>query len=339
MTTFTVVIATKNRADLLPRAVRSVLEQSMADLEVIVSDDGSTDDTRAVVEGIDDDRLRYVSGDSGGPSAARNRGAAHAVGDFIAFLDDDDEASPGWLEAFLAPLAAENCAAVCCGAEKLLPDGSRTVELPRDLGPAFGDRTGLFLCGTFVLRRSAFDELGGYTESLRWSEQTDLALRLCTRADELGWDIVCVQAPLITYHQALPLERSSKVPRRWPGPRTTSCANTRTSCRVTPSGVPTTCPWRPWPKRGSVSSPMLDATSGVRGAPARPIPRTWLGCWPARRRPSPGACGRDEPPALGPGNARATCTSSRTGHRCVHAASRVRCWPRTRTTRPWDAAG
>jgi glycosyltransferase involved in cell wall biosynthesis len=213
MTTFTVVIATRNRADLLPRAVRSVLEQSMADLEVIVSDDGSTDDTRAVVEGIDDDRLRYVSGDSGGPSAARNRGAAHAVGDFIAFLDDDDEASPGWLEAFLAPLAAERCAAVCCGAEKLLPDGSRTVELPRDLGPAFGDRTGLFLCGTFALRRSAFDELGGYTESLRWSEQTDLALRLCTRADELGWDIACVQAPLITYHQALPLERSSKVPR------------------------------------------------------------------------------------------------------------------------------
>lgn len=213
MTTFSVVIATRNRADLLPRAVRSVLEQSMADLEVIVSDDGSTDDTRAVVDAIDDDRLRYVSRDSAGPSAARNLGAAHAVGDYIAFLDDDDEASPSWLEAFLAPLASKTCAAVSCGAEKLLPDGSRTIELPRDLGPAFGNRTGLFLCGTFALRRSAFDELGGYAESLRWSEQTDLALRLCTRADELGWDIACVQAPLITYHQALPLERSSKVPR------------------------------------------------------------------------------------------------------------------------------
>lgn len=87
-----IIIPTYNRAHLLKRAVGSILNQTYRDFELIIVDDGSTDNTAEVVKSFDDSRLRYIAlEENRGASAARNAGIAQAKGDFIAFQDSDDE--------------------------------------------------------------------------------------------------------------------------------------------------------------------------------------------------------------------------------------------------------
>src|SRR5262245_47409787 len=88
-----VLVPTYNRSKLVRRAVESALAQSYRRLEVLVVDDGSSDDTRQVIEGMDP-RVRYIRQANAGVSAARNRGIAEARGEFVAFLDSDDEWLP-----------------------------------------------------------------------------------------------------------------------------------------------------------------------------------------------------------------------------------------------------
>lgn len=88
---FSVVIPTYNRASKLKKTLDSVVDQSFADFEVLVMDDGSTDDTREVVESFRDPRIRYTwAPNSGGPATPRNRGIDGAKSDWICFLDADD---------------------------------------------------------------------------------------------------------------------------------------------------------------------------------------------------------------------------------------------------------
>ena len=93
-----VVIPTYNRERTLPRAIGSVLRQTYQEIELIVVDDGSTDQTRSLIESMDDKRIRYVYQPNQGACAARNRGVLEAKGSLIAFQDSDDE----WLEDKLA---------------------------------------------------------------------------------------------------------------------------------------------------------------------------------------------------------------------------------------------
>jgi len=95
-----VIIPTYNRAQYVCEAIDSVLAQTYRDLEIIVVDDGSTDNTREVL-GKYDDQVRYIYRENGGPSAARNTGLGHARGEYIAFLDSDDLFLPGKLEVQL----------------------------------------------------------------------------------------------------------------------------------------------------------------------------------------------------------------------------------------------
>jgi len=105
MPTVSVVVPTYNRADVLPRAMDSALGQTVADLELVVVDDGSTDDTQAIVEGYDDDRVRYVAHETNrGANVARNTGIEAADGEYVAFLDSDDEWKPTKLERQLERL-------------------------------------------------------------------------------------------------------------------------------------------------------------------------------------------------------------------------------------------
>src|SRR5262249_22028635 len=92
-----VVLPTYNRAHLLEPSVESVRAQTGVDFEIIVVDDGSTDDTLARLARIDDPRLRVVTIAHGGVAAARNAGVAAARGDVVAFHDSDDVALPGRL--------------------------------------------------------------------------------------------------------------------------------------------------------------------------------------------------------------------------------------------------
>ncbi len=99
MTEVSVIIPSYNSADTLSRAISSVLGQTYSDYEIIVVDDASEDDTKELVAAYDDDRVRYVAHEiNKGGSAARNTGLDHASGDYIAYLDADDEWLPKKVE-------------------------------------------------------------------------------------------------------------------------------------------------------------------------------------------------------------------------------------------------
>ncbi|PCR89642.1 glycosyltransferase family 2 protein [Natrinema ejinorense] len=105
MTRVSVIIPTYNRAATLPIAIDSALEQTVDDLEVVVVDDGSTDDTDSVLAAYDDPRVRpVVHATNRGANVARNTGLEYARGEYVAFLDSDDEWHPEKLERQLAAL-------------------------------------------------------------------------------------------------------------------------------------------------------------------------------------------------------------------------------------------
>src|SRR5437016_5735478 len=103
-----VVLPTRDRLDLLPRALASVLDQSVVDLECIVVDDGSSDGTAAWLADHADTRLHVLHTAGGrGPAGARNDGISVARGRYVAFQDSDDEWLPGKLKKQLAALTRE----------------------------------------------------------------------------------------------------------------------------------------------------------------------------------------------------------------------------------------
>ena len=105
MPQISVIIPTYNRADLLPLTIESVMAQTMPDWELIIVDDGSTDETATVLAPfLQDERIRYIRQENAGRSAARNHGARLARGDYFYFLDSDDELRLNSLTAHLAAL-------------------------------------------------------------------------------------------------------------------------------------------------------------------------------------------------------------------------------------------
>lgn len=100
---FSIVIPTYNRAVFLPKAIESVLAQTFADWELIIVDDGSTDNTKDVVSQYGDSRITYIYQENAERSAARNNGITHSVGEYVLFLDSDDY----YLSNFLADLNLE----------------------------------------------------------------------------------------------------------------------------------------------------------------------------------------------------------------------------------------
>jgi len=212
--TFSVVVCTYNRADRVGRAITSVLHQTLEDFELIVVDDGSVDGTGRVVTAIDDPRLCYVYRENGGLSAARNTGVASASGQYVTFLDDDDEVLPRWLEMMDGALAGDD-AVVTCSAYAVHVQG-RVLETmsPEPLGPVYEDYRGLFLSGTFALPRHAYVAIGGFAEGLQYCQHTELALRLLPYCRASNWPVRVIEEPLLRW-EARPLrERPAAAPEK-----------------------------------------------------------------------------------------------------------------------------
>ena len=110
-----VIIPTYNRAHLIKRSATSVLNQTYVNLELIIVDDGSTDNTEDVVKSIGDNRIIYIKQQNQGACAARNNGITHAQGDYIAFQDSDDVWHENKLEKQLNTLKQKNADMVVCG--------------------------------------------------------------------------------------------------------------------------------------------------------------------------------------------------------------------------------
>lgn len=99
--TFSIIIPTYNRADFIVRTIKSVLAQEYRDFEILVVDDGSTDDTKNRISDIEDGRIKYLYKNNQERGAARNYGAKHAKGNYLTFLDSDDIVYPNHLNEAL----------------------------------------------------------------------------------------------------------------------------------------------------------------------------------------------------------------------------------------------
>lgn len=126
MPSVSVIIPTYNRRNLVKEAIECVLQQTYTDLEVLVVDDGSTDDTHFVVKQISDVRVRYYYKTNNGQSSAYNFVLKHTTGKYIAYLDSDDMWPPDYLKTVVNELdAKEGYGAAYARVLTLYPDGTR----------------------------------------------------------------------------------------------------------------------------------------------------------------------------------------------------------------------
>lgn len=201
----TVVIPCFNAAATIARAVASVTAQRHARYEIIAVDDASRDATPAIVRDYEEKGVlkAILLPQNAGPSAARNAAIAVARGEFVAFLDADDEWQPDKLTRQVAMLAANpRMSMVGCGLAVRLPDGSAHVE-ERHWAPPTGQQAwkallghGYYVPTAIVTRTALVRELGGFDEHLRSGEDQDLCIRLALRG-EVG----VIDEPLATKHQ------------------------------------------------------------------------------------------------------------------------------------------
>ncbi|MES9888132.1 MAG: glycosyltransferase family A protein, partial [Candidatus Sedimenticola sp. 6PFRAG1] len=180
-----VVIPTHNRATVLERALASVLTQTHPAMEVIVVDDGSEDRTRELLA-QKFPSVRYLHQPNQGVSSARNLGIANARGDWIAFLDSDDEWLPGKLQAQKELLSNHPDIRICHTEEIWIRDGKRVNQMKKHTkqgGVIF--RHCLPLCvispSSVMIHRDVFEQVGVFDESLPACEDYDLWLRICAR--------------------------------------------------------------------------------------------------------------------------------------------------------------
>ena len=175
----TVVIPVLNGVDHVDRCIQSVQAPGV---EVIVVDDGSTDGTADHVEVRWPD-VRVLRQSNRGPSAARNAGVRASSGDWIAFIDADDRALPGWA-AVLSSGGGED-GVVTLAARVFIGDSGHVNE-PSWVPPARDGIAVNFLPGTFAVRRDIFESIGGYDEDLHFAENTELGMRLRDECDRRG---------------------------------------------------------------------------------------------------------------------------------------------------------
>ena len=273
-----VIVPTYNRAYCLQSALDSVFVQSHANLEVVLVDDGSTDDTAALAERIAarEPRLRYIHQSNSGVSAARNRGLREARGDYLALLDSDDTWMPWKLEAQLACLKAlPEVGMIWSDMQAVDPEGQvvsaaflRTMyhayrwfkpedlfadarplasmmlappQFPRPVMVRWGDIFSQMLMGnlvhtsTVLLRRSRYESVRQFDESMRTGEDYDFHLRTCRagpvalldaaairyqcgRPDQLSRNELMIQIArnfVLTVERALERDRARVILPRW----------------------------------------------------------------------------------------------------------------------------
>lgn len=208
--TVSVVMAAKNYARFIGQAVRSVFAQTFVDWELVIIDDGSTDDTPVAVKPfLGDARVRYVRSDKLGQPRAKNLGMRLSCGEFVAYLDADDAWEPTKLAKQLDVMRSRLEVGVC-HCDRLLMDENGSVSPPVNREPeasasdsdalASGSRLSKMFLNNFVcfssvvVRRSVFDQVGGFDPEFDLSIDYDLWLRVARH-----WQFARVAEPLVLY--------------------------------------------------------------------------------------------------------------------------------------------
>lgn len=194
------VIPTRNRLDLVRRAIASVRSQTYPNVEIVVVDDGSTDGTAEMLANVPDVRLVRLSQGVGG-AGARNRGIEAASGDLIAFLDSDDEWLPDKLTQQV-PRLLDQPEVGAVYSRHYSHDDETGVRSEVHAALYTGDITEQLFSGRcprtvslFTVRRKALEEVGGFDEDLPGFQDTDLWIRIASR-----WRFDAVDAPLTVVH-------------------------------------------------------------------------------------------------------------------------------------------
>ncbi len=207
-TMVSIIIPTYNRANVIKRAIDSVLRQTYDSYEVVVVDDGSTDETGSVIAGIQDARIRYIAlKENQGVAHARNIGIREARYDYIAFLDSDDE----WLldklelQMRLFQNSTEDIGMVYCRMGGLTRDGKERFVCPaqyfsRELleGEMFRFllRQNVIGTPTVIVRKDCLDQVGGFKETIQCLEDWEWILRIAGK-----WKIGFVDQVLVEVHK------------------------------------------------------------------------------------------------------------------------------------------
>lgn len=197
-----VVIPTYNYGRFIVEAILSVLSQTRPPSEIIVVDDGSTDETTAVVGGFGA-RVKYIREDNAGVCAARNRGVAESSSELIAFLDADDTWEPTNLEKQLARFESdEEIGLVHSALREFADETGETIRLHM-AGAEDGVAESLLLWegpmnvrpgGAVTVSRKAFDYVGGFDTRMKVGEDWDFGYRVA-RSFKVGF----VAEPLVNY--------------------------------------------------------------------------------------------------------------------------------------------
>jgi glycosyltransferase involved in cell wall biosynthesis len=178
------VIPTYNRAADLKRALDSVLSQTVPVAEIIVVDDGSTDNTKEVVARFGS-RVAYIHQNNAGAAAARNRAIRMATGEWLAFLDSDDWWMPEKIRLQVEALHSNPRAVLAYTSAWIIsPDGTREMSPavePSDLWPTLRHSNLIASCSSVMVRREAVVAEGGFDESLSLSDDWDLWIRLAQK--------------------------------------------------------------------------------------------------------------------------------------------------------------
>lgn len=201
MPTVSVITAAYNRPKYLSEAIESVLAQTCGDWELIIVNDGSTNETPAVIEryAAHDARIRVISQPNQGLAKARNNGIAAARGRYVAFLDDDDVWRPKKLAKQVAWCDANPQAGLCFSQAVLTDAALNPLRVFPDSWPStfeeLATRNRIPL-PTVMVRRECLECVGGFDETLRRSTDYDLWLRI-TRRYAFG----CLPEPLALYRR------------------------------------------------------------------------------------------------------------------------------------------
>lgn len=213
MSKVSVIIPTYNRVEHLKETVDSVLKQSYGDFEIIVVDDGSTDDTKKTVKEIMkcSQKIRYIYQENSGVANARNKGIVNSKGEYVAFLDDDDRWESDKLELQVREMEKDRKVGLC--SSKAYLEGAKPTSpkiLPIITGSDYIDLLKInFIClSTALIRRECLDAVGLFRQEFSPSEDYDIWLRISRK-----YKISFIDKCLATYRKhsnnsTLDLEKS-----------------------------------------------------------------------------------------------------------------------------------
>lgn len=189
MPLFSIIIPSFNRAGYLPKVLGQIAEQGFESVEVILVDDGSTDDTAMVLEQwrqVHALEIKYVYQENQGVTAARNAGAQLASGEYLLFLDTDDDISNTWLRDFKEVLDFQPETDVAfCSIQVQSSKHNKTIR-----AIAKQDETQLlplFKAGAFAIRATFFNSIGAYDPQVKFGENTELGMRVQLHGGKLAF--------------------------------------------------------------------------------------------------------------------------------------------------------